>query len=104
MALFFKFQSKGMNRVAALQAAHRPVSILNPGHVRHFALSQGQRAKTLNEFLEVRIAQHRTGIAALEQPALVAQHLNVDEATIAKWHSMNVRRKRLRLTSIFLAR
>ena len=32
--------------VAALQAADRPVSILNPGHVRHFALSQGSRAKS----------------------------------------------------------
>jgi transposase len=32
--------------VAALQAAQRPVSILNPGHVRHFALSQGNRAKS----------------------------------------------------------
>src|ERR1700733_10263908 len=32
--------------VAALQAAHRPVSILNPGFVRHFALSQGGRAKS----------------------------------------------------------
>ena len=32
--------------VAALQAAARPVSILNPGHVRHFALSEGRRAKT----------------------------------------------------------
>lgn len=32
--------------VAALHAASRPVSILNPGHIRHFALSQGQRAKS----------------------------------------------------------
>jgi transposase len=32
--------------VAALQAADLPVSILNPGHVRHFALSQGGRAKS----------------------------------------------------------
>jgi len=32
--------------VAALQAADRPVSVLNPGHVRHFALSQGVRAKS----------------------------------------------------------
>jgi len=32
--------------VAALQAADRPVSILNPAHVRHFALSQGGRAKS----------------------------------------------------------
>jgi transposase len=32
--------------VAALHAAQRPVSILNPGHVRHFALSQGNRAKS----------------------------------------------------------
>jgi transposase len=32
--------------VAALQAAQLPVSILNPGHVRHFALSQGHRAKS----------------------------------------------------------
>src|SRR5947209_3224160 len=32
--------------VAALQAAERPVSILNPGHVRHFALSRGGRAKS----------------------------------------------------------
>jgi len=32
--------------VAALQAAELPVSILNPGHVRHFALSQGGRAKS----------------------------------------------------------
>lgn len=32
--------------VAALQAVDRPVSILNPGHVRHFALSQGIRAKS----------------------------------------------------------
>jgi transposase len=32
--------------VAALQAAELPVSILNPAHVRHFALSQGGRAKS----------------------------------------------------------
>jgi transposase len=32
--------------VAALQAADRRVSILNPGHVRHFAMSQGRRAKS----------------------------------------------------------
>jgi transposase len=32
--------------VAALQAADLPVSVLNPGHVRHFALSQGGRAKS----------------------------------------------------------
>jgi len=32
--------------VAALQSANRPVAILNPGHVRHFALSQGGRAKS----------------------------------------------------------
>jgi len=32
--------------VAALQAADRPVSVLNPAHVRHFALSQGRRAKS----------------------------------------------------------
>jgi len=32
--------------VAALHAADRHVSILNPGHVRHFALSQGKRAKS----------------------------------------------------------
>jgi len=32
--------------VAALQGAELPVSILNPGHVRHFALSQGIRAKS----------------------------------------------------------
>lgn len=32
--------------VAALQAADLPVSILNPAHVRHFALSQGGRAKS----------------------------------------------------------
>lgn len=32
--------------VAALQAAERPLSVLNPAHVRHFALSQGGRAKS----------------------------------------------------------
>jgi transposase len=32
--------------VAALQAAQVPVSVLNPARVRHFALAQGQRAKT----------------------------------------------------------
>ena len=32
--------------VAALHAAQRPVSILTPGPVRHFALSQGDRAKS----------------------------------------------------------
>jgi transposase len=32
--------------VAALQAAGLPVSVLNPGHVRHFALSRGGRAKS----------------------------------------------------------
>jgi transposase len=31
--------------VAALHAAARPVSVLNPARVRHFALAQGQRAK-----------------------------------------------------------
>lgn len=31
--------------VAALHAATRPVSVLNPARVRHFALAQGQRAK-----------------------------------------------------------
>jgi transposase len=32
--------------VAALLAADRPVSVLNPARVRHFALSQGGRAKS----------------------------------------------------------
>lgn len=32
--------------VAALQQADLPVSVLNPGQVRHFALSQGGRAKS----------------------------------------------------------
>jgi transposase len=32
--------------VAALHAAHVPVSILNPARVRHFARATGQRAKT----------------------------------------------------------
>jgi transposase len=32
--------------VAALQQAAIAVSVLNPGHVRHFARAQGQRAKT----------------------------------------------------------
>ncbi len=32
--------------VAVLQAAKLPVSVLNPGHVRHYALSQGGRAKS----------------------------------------------------------
>ena len=32
--------------VAALQQAGVPVSVLNPGRVRHFARAQGQRAKT----------------------------------------------------------
>jgi transposase len=32
--------------VAALQDADLPVSVLNPAHVRHFALSQGGRAKS----------------------------------------------------------
>lgn len=31
--------------VAALHAADLPVSVLNPAHVRHFALAQGRRAK-----------------------------------------------------------
>jgi transposase len=31
--------------VAALQAADLPVSVVNPAHVRHFALAQGGRAK-----------------------------------------------------------
>lgn len=32
--------------VAALQAVPIPVSVLNPAQIRHFALAQGQRAKT----------------------------------------------------------
>ena len=32
--------------VAALHAATLPVSVVNPAHVRHFALAQGQRAKS----------------------------------------------------------
>ncbi|HTA30684.1 MAG TPA: IS110 family transposase [Candidatus Cybelea sp.] len=32
--------------VAALQAAHIPVSVLNPARARHFAKASGQRAKT----------------------------------------------------------
>ena len=32
--------------VATLHTADVPVSVLNPGHVRHFALSQGKRAKS----------------------------------------------------------
>src|SRR5260370_28017331 len=31
--------------VAALHSANLPVSVVNPAHVRHFALAQGQRAK-----------------------------------------------------------
>ena len=67
--------------VATLQAADRPVSILNPGHVRHFALSQGIRAKSdpLDCALLTAYGQaHRPAPAPKPNPALAQMRALVD--------------------------
>lgn len=67
--------------VAALQAADRPVSVLNPGHVRHFALSQGGRAKSdpLDCALLTAFGRaHRPAPAPKPNPALAQMRALVD--------------------------
>jgi transposase len=67
--------------VAALQAADRPVAILNPGHVRHFALSQGGRAKSdpLDCALLTAYGQaHQPAPAPKPNPALLQMRALVD--------------------------
>lgn len=67
--------------VTALQTADRPVSVLNPGHVRHFALSQGGRAKSdpLDCALLTAYGQaHRPAPAPKANPALAQMRAMVD--------------------------
>jgi transposase len=67
--------------VAALQSAELPVSILNPAHVRHFALSQGGRAKSDPLDCAVLTAYgraHQPALAPKPNPALAQIRALVD--------------------------
>jgi transposase len=91
--------------VAALQAADRPVSILNPGHVRHFALSQGGRAKSdpLDCVLLTAYGQaHKPAPAPKPNPALMQMRALVDWRAQLKEQRVRARQHSEHSTDAFI--
>jgi transposase len=91
--------------VAALQAADRPVAILNPGHVRHFALSQGGRAKSdpLDCALLTAYGRaHRPTPAPKPNPALSQMRALVDWRTQLKEQLVRARQHGEHTTEAFI--
>lgn len=91
--------------VAALQAADRPVAILNPGHVRHFALSQGTRAKS--DPLDCALltgygAAHRPAPAPKPNPALAQMRALVDWRAQLKEQQVRARQHQEHTTNAFI--
>jgi transposase len=91
--------------VAALQAADLPVSILNPGHVRHFALSQGLRAKSdpLDCALLTAFGQaHKPAPAPKPNPALLQMRALVDWRAQLKEQRVRARQHGEHTTEVFI--
>jgi transposase len=91
--------------VTALQSANRPVSILNPGHVRHFALSQGGRAKSdpLDCALLTAYGRaHQPAPAPKPSAALMQMRAMVDWRAQIKEQLTRVRQQSEHLTDAFL--
>jgi transposase len=91
--------------VAALQAADRSVAILNPGHVRHFALSQGGRAKSdpLDCALLTAYGQaHQPAPAPKPNPALQQMRALVDWRAQLKEQLVRARQHREHATEAFI--
>lgn len=68
--------------VAALHAAAQPVSVLNPALIRHFALAQGQRAKTDPIDAEVLSAY---GVALRPQPTPPREPAREELRALVQW-------------------
>jgi len=91
--------------VAALQAADLPVSVLNPAHVRHFALSQGSRAKSdpLDCALLTAYGQaHQPTPAPKPNPALAQMRALVDWRSQLKEQLVRTRQQAEHMTEAFL--
>jgi transposase len=91
--------------VAALQSAQRPVSILNPGHVRHFALSQGSRAKSdpLDCALLTAYGQaHKPAPAPKPNAALAQMRAFVDWRSQLKEQLVRARQQGEHATDVFI--
>lgn len=70
--------------VAALQAADLPVSVLNPAHVRHFALAQGRRAK--NDPLDATVLT-ACGEALHPKPTPVPNAVLAELRALVQWRN-----------------
>jgi len=68
--------------VTALHAAALPVSVLNPALVRHFALAQGQRAKT--DPLDARVLTSY-GEALRPEPTAASTPARVELRALVQW-------------------
>ncbi len=68
--------------VAALHAAGRAVSVLNPALVRHFALAQGQRAK--NDPLDAQVLT-AYGVALRPEPTPPSEPARVELRALVQW-------------------